>query len=203
MYAVISRWQLRAPATEALLTQIEQRLVDPISRLPGFNTYDIVRLPDNEIGAIHFWASQPDADRALQQGSTWIRDLLAAETTGTPQRSVGEVAILRTSTRTAGTGMPAYAIVSRFQFHRPLSAALVDQINRDLVEPFSRQPGFHSYYGLRTAETEVTTVHTWESHAQAQEALQEYGPKLVAAVQDELAAPPERSMGEIAIHRGG
>ena len=201
MYAVFSRWELRAPIRPSLLTQLDHQLIDPISRLPGFQAYYVVPTTPTVIAAIHFWESQADAESALQQGTAWVRDLLAEGTTGVPERSAGEVSVYRSAQQSTASERPAFASLNRFHLRGPLSPDLMTQIDQELVVAMAEMPGFRSYYGVQTAPTTVETLHIWDSQAEAERALQAYGPRLAAAIADQLTTPPERRSGEVALSR--
>ena len=94
-----------------------------------------------------------------------------------------------------------YAAVVRFRFRAPVGEDDVRRIDREVIEPVTRLPGFRAYYGVRVSATEAVAVHCWDSQADLERAT----PQLVAltqqAVGDQLAGPPERTVGEVVIHR--
>ncbi len=69
-----------------------------------------------------------------------------------------------------------YAVVARVQFRSAATKAQVQQVERELVEPLSQQPGFRAYCGMRVSDTEALAIHVWDSQADAEQAIQFIGP---------------------------
>lgn len=94
-----------------------------------------------------------------------------------------------------------YLMVSTFQFRRPISPELVAQTEREVVDPLTQQPGFRAYYACRSGETEITTVHVWDSETAAQNAVRTVSPHVQRVLGSELVGSVERTGGEVEVHR--
>jgi hypothetical protein len=95
MYAIVARFPFRAAPDAALLQRIEQEIIEPISKQPGFRAYYGIRTSDTDAIAVHVWESQADAERALQLILPRLQALAGEGLVGTPERSMGEVVTQR------------------------------------------------------------------------------------------------------------
>ena len=96
-----------------------------------------------------------------------------------------------------------YMMISKFQFRQAMSPELVAQTEREVVDPLTQQPGFRAYYACRSSETEITTVHVWDSEAAAHNAVRTVSPQVQRVLGPELVGSVERTGGEIEVHRHG
>jgi hypothetical protein len=95
MYAVIGRFAFRAAPDAALRARIEEEIIDPLSRLPGFRTLYLVSASETDTAVVHLWDSQADAERGLQLIAPRTRQLAEEGLVSPAERSIGEVAMQR------------------------------------------------------------------------------------------------------------
>lgn len=90
MYAVVTRYQVAEPLSEAA----EQELVPSVEALmkaPGNRAvYGFEPSPTEKV-AITIWETQRDAEAALQQVGESVRAVIGSRLVGAPQRYAGEV----------------------------------------------------------------------------------------------------------------
>lgn len=97
MYAVIGRFAFRAAPDATLLARVEGEIVDPLSKLPGFQTLHVIRTTDTEACVVHLWESQAEAEQGLQLLFPRVQQLAAEGLVGPAERSMGEVVMVRSA----------------------------------------------------------------------------------------------------------
>ena len=97
-----------------------------------------------------------------------------------------------------------HAIVTRYKFKRRFSEEMQARVEREFVDPMRKMPGFLSYDAFYPSadHTEVVSFHTWESAAEAERSLQSFTRALQELLSSELAEPPQRWAGDVAVHHG-
>jgi len=95
MYAVIGRFAFRAAPDAALRARVEREIIDPLSKLPGFQTLYFINAGETDSAVVHVWDSQDDAERGLQLIMPMTRQLAAEGLVGPAERSMGEVVLQR------------------------------------------------------------------------------------------------------------
>ena len=95
MYAVVVRFQFRAPVRREVVERAEKDIIDPATQLPGFRAYYGVRLSDTEAIAVHVWDSEADAERGGSQMAALTQHVVGDLLAGPPQPVGGEVLIHR------------------------------------------------------------------------------------------------------------
>ena len=95
MYAVIGRFVFRTAPDAALRARVEEEIIDPLSKLPGFRALYFIRATDTDTTVVHLWDSQTDAERGLQLIVPRTQQLAAEGFVGAVERSMGEVVAQR------------------------------------------------------------------------------------------------------------
>lgn len=74
-----------------------------------------------------------------------------------------------------------YAVVTRYQVAKPLNEAATQEIDA-VAEALMEAPGNRALYGFATSPVEMVAVSIWESQRDAEDALQQAGPSVIAAI---------------------
>ena len=98
-----------------------------------------------------------------------------------------------------------YQVVAHYKFKRPFSDDMRARVEAAFVNPLTKAAGFRSYdaFFASADRTEIVSVHTWQSAADAEHGLQGLMGPLHELLGSELAGPPQRWAGEVEVHRPG
>lgn len=72
-------------------------------------------------------------------------------------------------------------------------------LREDVLDPFTREPGFRYYFGVQDADGTVATFHAWDSPQQCHEAVGRMWPRLESVIKGKIAGPAVRHQGEVLI----
>ncbi len=74
MYTVVRNYYLHPGTIEEFIQQVQRGLVPIINQLPGFISYDLAKIGENEVVVITTFESLADAKAAAQKTMTWINE---------------------------------------------------------------------------------------------------------------------------------
>jgi hypothetical protein len=92
-----------------------------------------------------------------------------------------------------------HLIVTTIPTKRPLVPDEVGRIERELPDLAAKMAGYRGFYWARTTDTEMLTVSIWDSQAEADTALEQIRPWLIATLGPLMAGAPERRVGEVLV----
>jgi hypothetical protein len=95
MFATIRRYEsIDQNRSTELVKKVDETLVPRLSKLPGFNGYDLIEAGDGVMSSVSFFDTSAQADEATRVASNWVRDeKLETALPNAPKISGGEVVV--------------------------------------------------------------------------------------------------------------
>ncbi len=92
----------------------------------------------------------------------------------------------------------AHARIGVYKLQPGAADEVVRRAGAGMLPIFQRQPGFRSYELVKTGDDAVISISTWESHAQAEAAIQSASSWVKEALGD-LVVSVQNHVGEIGV----
>ncbi len=93
-----------------------------------------------------------------------------------------------------------YATVRRAKFRPGSVEEVVQRVNNTFVPPLATMAGFVNFYLVRLEDDTVSTLSTFETQSEAEEANTFFADWAKRELASFLQGPPEIAVGEVAIH---
>jgi len=77
MHARIATYEVTGGTADEIIGVVKDGLLSVFQRSPGFIRYGVVDPGDGTVVSLSLWSSQPDAERAVGDAASFVRDRLS------------------------------------------------------------------------------------------------------------------------------
>ena len=93
MYIAIRRYELDPADMEEVTRLVREGFAPLVSQVPGFHSYDWIRVSDGVMMSINVFDDKAGADASIQEAADFVREHLAPLLPNPPQITEGEVLV--------------------------------------------------------------------------------------------------------------